>query len=78
MRYALDGLRTPVGVAAWTPSGQTKVELVEHAPAALDLPDDEIRDGFARIVRAHADKIAAVEEETAERAGGESGAGLAG
>lgn len=74
VRYALDGLSTPVGVAAWA-SAPGNVKLVERAPATLDLPDEAIRQGFARIVRAHADEIAAVEEAAAaeDRAAQETG-----
>lgn len=74
VRYALDGPSTPVGVAAWA-SAPGNIKLVERAPATLDLPHEAIRQGFARIVRAHADEIAAVEEAAAaeDRAAQETG-----
>lgn len=61
VRYSLDGVSRPVGVAAWREGGGDRSALTERVPASLDLPEAEIRSGFERIVRAHAGELAAAE-----------------
>jgi predicted nuclease of restriction endonuclease-like (RecB) superfamily len=73
VRYALERLHRPVGVARWR-AGSSEHELAERSPAALAIPDEEIRAGFARIVHAHAEEIAAAEDAAAEDAAAQDSA----
>lgn len=60
VRYALDGLDNPLGVAAWETASRDKV-LLDRVPEGLQLPAvEQLQEGLQRIVEAHAEEIARI------------------
>jgi predicted nuclease of restriction endonuclease-like (RecB) superfamily len=61
VRYTLEGLTKPVGVASWQ-LGNGQTDLVAEAPADSNMPSaQQLQQGLDDIVAAHAEEIRAVE-----------------
>lgn len=61
VRYTLEGLTKPVGVASWLLSNR-QADLVAEAPADSHMPSaQQLQQGLDGIVAAHAEEIRAVE-----------------
>jgi predicted nuclease of restriction endonuclease-like (RecB) superfamily len=66
VRYALDGLTKPVGVASWQLPDRDRPLAIEP-PADVHLPSAaQLQAGLDRFVEAHADAVRAVEDAAAE------------
>jgi hypothetical protein len=61
VRYALDGINKPVGVAAW--QTQASKVLVDQAPKDMCLPTiQKLQEGLGNIVDSHASEFKEVED----------------